>query len=88
MDQFWGDSSWRDVAYCKDYDLFGHPEKEDNITIAEAFRKRLKDVAGFEHVSEALPMRNSRNATIYYLLFASQKPVASNIIRDIFKKYR
>ena len=28
------------------------------------------------------------NATVYYLLFASQKPVASNIIQDIFNKYR
>ena len=88
MNQFWSDSSWRDVAYSTNQNLFGHPEKEDNITVAEAFRKRLKDVAGFKHVSEPLPMRNSRNATVYYLLFASQKPVASNIIKDIFDKYR
>ena len=88
MDQFWGDSSWRDMAYSTNQNLFGHPEKEDNITVAEAFRKRLKDDAGFEYVSEALPMRNSRNATVYYLLFASQKPVAFDIIKDIFKKYR
>ena len=33
-------------------------------------------------------MRNSHNAVIYCLYFASQKPVAEQIVRDIFKKYR
>ncbi len=33
-------------------------------------------------------MRNSTKAVIYYLFFASQKPVAEKIIGDIFSKYR
>lgn len=33
-------------------------------------------------------MRNSTNAVVYYLFFASQKPVAEKIISDIFRKYR
>ena len=33
-------------------------------------------------------MRNSTNAVVYYLFFASQKPVAEKIIGDIFRKYR
>jgi len=33
-------------------------------------------------------MINSKGAIVYYLFFASQKPVAVNIIRDIFDKYR
>jgi hypothetical protein len=33
-------------------------------------------------------MRNSVNAVIYYLLFASQKPVAIKIIKDIYKRYK
>jgi hypothetical protein len=53
-----------------------------------AFRKRLKEVAGFGFVAEALPMRNSTNAEVYYLILASQKPVAEKIIKAIFKKYR
>lgn len=32
-------------------------------------------------------MRNSKGATVYYLFFASQKPVAGQIVDDIFKKY-
>jgi hypothetical protein len=33
-------------------------------------------------------MRNSQGATVYYLFFASQKPVAQDIVEDIFRKYR
>ncbi len=33
-------------------------------------------------------MRNSQNAVVYYLYFASHKRVAENIVRDIFTKYR
>lgn len=53
-----------------------------------AFRDRLKEVAGFFCVPDPVPMRNSKNAVIYYLFFASQKPVAERIVTDIFNKYR
>ncbi len=33
-------------------------------------------------------MRNSTGAIVYYLVFASQKPVAAGIVEDIFRKYR
>ena len=92
MTAFWGDESWRQIAYTESpqYDLFGksRPMKVGNEKVVAAFRQRLKDVAGFNYVLEPVPMRNSRNAVIYYLFFASQKPVAANIVRDIFKKYR
>ena len=32
-------------------------------------------------------MRNSRGADVYFLIFASQKQVAENIVDDIFSKY-
>lgn len=86
MDDFWGDQSWKEVAYSKD--LFGYPEKEDNETIAEAFRQRLHTVAGFSHVPGPMPMRNSKGAVVYYLFFASQKPVAASIIQKIFRKHK
>ena len=87
MNAFWGDESWREIAYSTDRNLFGFPEKEDNETVAEGFRKRLQEVAGFKHVPSPLPMRNSKGAIVYYLFFASQKPVAKEIIQDIFKKH-
>lgn len=88
MNRFWGDSSWRDIAYTRQRDLFGHEEKVENEAVAEGFRNRLCQVAGFEHVLRPLPMRNSTGATVYYLFFASQKPVAADIVRDIFRKYQ
>ena len=88
MNRFWGDDSWEQIAYTTDRNLFGEPEKEENQMIAEGFRQRLRKVAGFKHVPEPLPMRNSKGAVLYYLFLASQKPTAQNIIEDIFEKYR
>lgn len=88
MNAFWGDESWREIAYTTDKNLFGYLEKEDNETIAKAFRKRLQTVGGFHDVAEPLPMRNARGATVYYLFFASQKPVAKEIVQDILAKYK
>lgn len=88
MDLFWGDESWKQVAYSTDRNLFGFMEKTENTVIAEAFRERLKNIAGFKYVPEPLPMKNTNNAIIYYLFFAAQKPVTKKIVDHIFKKYR
>jgi three-Cys-motif partner protein len=87
MNRYWGNESWRNIAYTTKKNLFGYLEKEEGRIIAEAFRDRLKNVAKFSYVSEPLPMRNSRKAVVYYLFFASQKPVAKKIVDYIFKKY-
>jgi len=88
MNDFWGDASWRRIAYTTDRDLFGHPEKEANETVAEAFRQRLREHGGFAYVPVPLPMRNSQRTVVYYLFFASHKSVAKDIVEDIFEKYR
>jgi three-Cys-motif partner protein len=90
MTDFWGDESWRDAAYSTHRDLFGDSliEKETNEAIAESFRKRLRETAGFGYVTEPLPMRNSRGAVVYYLIFASQKAIANEIVLDIFNNYK
>jgi three-Cys-motif partner protein len=89
---FWGDESWRAAVYrpSPQQRLFGEPaelEKASNAAVAEAFRRRLRDVAGFANVPEPLPMRNTQGAVVYYLFFASQKPVANHIVADIFRAY-
>jgi three-Cys-motif partner protein len=92
MNRFWGNESWREVAHTEhpQGNLFGARDivKQDNDAIVDAFRERLRKVAGFQFVPEPLPMKNSTNAVVYYLFFASQKSVAQKIIEDIFKKYR
>ncbi len=88
MNLFWGDESWRNIAYETKWNLFKLPEKEPNEVIAEAFRRRLKDVAGFDRVPEPLAMENSKGAILYYLFFASRNSTAEKIAREIFAKYR
>jgi three-Cys-motif partner protein len=88
MTAFWGDETWHDAAYNTEGNLFGWEEKTGNEALAEAFRKRLQKVAGFAYVPIPVPMRNSKGATVYYLFFASQQPVAEKIVKDIFDKYR
>jgi three-Cys-motif partner protein len=89
MTAFWGDETWRKDAYREENTLFGPvSEKTDNETVAKAFRQRMHKVAGFANVPEPIPMRNTLGAIVYYLFFASQKPVANQIVTDIFDKYR
>lgn len=87
LNRYWGDTSWKDIAYRTDTNLFGEPEKQTNEVVAEAFRKRLMEVAQFARVPKPMPMRNTRGAIVYYLYFASQKNTAEGIALDIFKKY-
>jgi three-Cys-motif partner protein len=89
MNAFWGDESWRKAAYRSQPGLFGDiEEKASNKAIVDAYRKRLKEVAGFKFVPEPIPMRNSRRTVVYYLFFASNNETGDKIARAIFKKYK
>lgn len=85
---FWGDESWRQIAYSTEGELFGDLHKQPNEVVAEAFRQRLQEIAGFEFVPAPLPMRNSSRAIVYYLYFASANKTGDKIIRYIFDKFR
>ena len=88
MTEFWGDESWRKAAYDTTGNLFSFEVKQGNDAIVKAFRERLRKVAGFKYVPEPIPMRNGKSTIVYYLFFASQKPVADGIVTQIFDKYR
>ncbi len=93
MTEFWGDASWRELFYrpAPQLDLWGQQQdakSADNERVASAYRQRLREVAGFRHVPPPLPMRNSSNAILYYLFFASHNAVAGDIVEQIFEKYR
>jgi three-Cys-motif partner protein len=89
LNAYWGDDSWRELAYDENLNLFGDSdfEKVSNQRFAEAFRQRLKKVAGFKRVPDPLPMRNSNNAVVYYLFFASHNGTAEEIVTYIFDKF-
>jgi three-Cys-motif partner protein len=89
MNAVWGDDSWRKAVRKTQRGLFGDiDEKRTNEAVAEAFRKRLEEVAGFKYVSKPVPMRNSTGAVVYYLYFASPNQTGAKIVGDIFRKYR
>jgi three-Cys-motif partner protein len=89
MDAVWGDHSWVQAAYRKIPGLFGEMQvKTTNKAVIDAFRGRLKKVAGFEYVPEPMPMRNSKGSVIYYLFFASPNRTGGKIVKSIFDNYR
>lgn len=94
MDRFWGDGSWRNVAYEPNpqRNLFGSSEDvkvdDANEKIAEAYRQRLIDVAGFIYAPRPVRFVNSLGFTIYYLFFASPNQTGKKIVEHIFGKHR
>lgn len=90
MNAFWGDESWREIAYETSGDLFGYPEKVYNANkeIAKAYRTRLNKVAGYKYVPEPVLMKNTSGGELYYLFFASHNKAGETIANDIFKKYK
>jgi hypothetical protein len=77
-----------DAAYETKGNLFGNPERVSNDQFEAAWRARLKKEAGFKFVSKPMPMKTKTDSIIYYLYFASQKPVPAGIVDDIFEKHR
>lgn len=64
----WGDETWRDSLTESEPGLFSEmSEKKNNEEIANEYRTRLKDKAGFKYVPEPVPMYNSKGAVVYYL---------------------
>jgi three-Cys-motif partner protein len=88
LTRLWGDDTWEAAAFDSSGNLFGDPEKVSNEQFEAAWRERLKTKAGFKFVSKPMPMTTKTKSVIYYLYFASQKPVAANIVDGIFNKYR
>lgn len=91
MTAFWGDDSWRELAYSEQGTLFGGNDlvkKVNNEQVVEAFRQRLRTKAGFKEVPKPIPMRNSKNADVYYLFFASNNATGAKIAKDILNRYR
>lgn len=92
MDKFWGDHSWYDHLYQEiSIDLFngtrGQKIAKANKVLPKAYKKRLKEIAGFKHVPDPIPMRNNSGSELYYLFFATHNPVARRIVEYIFNKW-
>jgi three-Cys-motif partner protein len=89
LQRVFGDLEWVEEQYVVQQDLFGEERvSRDALAptqIAEAYIERLRP--HFAHFSKPILMRNSRNAPLYVLFMASQKPAATKITNDILAKY-
>ncbi len=84
LNRFWGDESWKQVAYRTTSNLFGYPEKTNNDDLAQAYRERLKQIGGFGHVPDPLPMRTKdRLDNLLLLLRCSQVEGRPNGKQDL-----
>lgn len=67
-----GTDEWREVAYSRETDLFGNEVTTKKGDVAERllnlYVRRLKEL--FAHVATPRLIRNTRNAPLYYLLWA------------------
>ena len=92
MDSFWGDRSWHNAMFRNtgQMDMFGGMdlEKNENDVLVSAYCSRLRDKAGFGFVAEPLPMRNSKGATVYFLIFAGPNATGWKIVQSIYNSYR
>lgn len=92
MDSFWGDRSWHTSMFRNtgQMDMFGGTDfaKQENRDLVNAYCDRLRRVAGFGFVADPLPMRNSKEAVVYYLIFAGPNGTGWKIVQDIYRKYR
>lgn len=92
MDSFWGDRSWHGTMFkpSAQMNLFGaeEVEKTENRDLVDAYCARLREIAGFGFVADPLPMRNSRKAVVYYLIFAGPNKTGWEIVQDIYRKFR
>ena len=89
MTRFWGDESWREAVYVRKHGLFADlpAEKATDIEFATAFCKRLMSVAGFKGTSRPIPMKNTRGAVMYYLIFALPHDTAIRAAKSVAKYF-
>lgn len=91
LTRLWGDESWRKIVYRSDaFFRLEYKDRTERSKLVEAFRQRLKDVAGFKYVPEPVVMRmqGTRGPVLYYLFFASPNETANKIVTNVFDRYR
>jgi hypothetical protein len=88
MTRYWGDESWRQVAYeARESYGMKYEVKRPHSHLPEAFRRRLIEVADFKYVPEPVLMRmdDLQEPPLYYLFFASHNKTGARIAEHVFK---
>ena len=89
LDACFGTNQWRDISYRKDLDLFGKEttRKEHDVArrLLDLYVGRLREI--FPHVAPPRLIRNTRNAPLYYLIWAGPNEVGLKIARDVLRQW-
>lgn len=92
MTKWWGDESWIERFYGPGpkwlHGESGNRKIVNNADIVGIYRQRLLDEGSFDFVTDPLPMKNSQNAVLYYILMASNNETAVHIMNQVLDKYR
>lgn len=83
-----GTDEWKAIAYRKDTDLFGDEVISKNGGVAESLLNlyvgRLRKI--FPHVATPRLIRNTRNAPLYYLIWAGPNELGLKVADKILKQ--
>jgi three-Cys-motif partner protein len=80
LDKCFGDDSWREASYRRDLDLFGEEVTSKNGGVADRlltlYLTKLKGL--FQFVATPRLIRNTRNAPLYFLIWAGPNKLGLN----------
>ena len=92
MNRVWGDDSWFKALYddrqLSLFDEISATEKlpKANGLLANAYRQRLTQQAGFAYAAPPRPFKNRAGAELYYLFFASPNAAGYRVAKHLLEK--
>lgn len=82
MDQFFGSSDWRELVEAR-----AGGECITSRRLLDHYEDRLRQL-GYAHFDDSVRIVNSRNRTIYHLVFASKHELGGQFFRKISRRAR
>lgn len=89
LDRCFGTSMWREVAYDRKSDLFGDVVTSKKEGVADAlldlYLNRLGEI--FKHIAQPRLIRNTKQAPLYYLIWAGPNALGLKGANHILGRY-
>lgn len=80
LDQTFGDRTWADAWQPNKNNLF------NVCRLTERYIDQLRARAGFTHIDDAYPIRNSKNVRLYSMIYASRHPLGRKLWQGATKE--
>lgn len=83
-----GTEEWRELAYANELNLFGDPITKKHGDVSERllglYLRRMKEI--FPHVAPPRLIRNTRNAPLYYLIWAGPNKLGLKVAEYVLSQ--